>query len=221
MTFSPEINSLIKDLDGPDYITNAFSDIGVESLVVLRSVFRIDKAYLGNYLARTLYRSKSLVEDKSVLDLGCGCGLLGLICAKHNAENVHFSDIHPPAVKNSRINALLMDVDNVSFSTGDLFDNIPTADGFDLIIFNSPAIAGVPESTSEAAFVREDRVIIDFFRMFPRYLRDGGQVIMPGSSRFNSDSSPMNIIRKHGLRYEMIAKEYEDDGNYKYVVLLK
>lgn len=169
----------------------------------------------------TLYVNKGLVEDKAVLDLGCGCSLLGLIYAKHNAEGVHFSDIHPPIVKNNRINALLMDVDNVSFSTGDLFDNIPTANGFDLIIFNSPAISRVPGSTSEAAFVREDRVIIGFFRLFPKYLREGGQVIMPGSSRFNSDISPMNIIRKHGLRYEMIAKENEDDGNYKYVVLLK
>lgn len=217
--FGPEIGGLINDLDGPDYITDAFSDIGIDSLIILRSVFRVDKAYLGNYLARILYGKKDLVENKDVLDLGCGCGLLGLICALRGTKKVHFSDINPVAVKNSRLNSILLDVSQTSFSSGDLFDNIPSRRQFDLIVFNSPSIAGLPLNSSETAFVREDRVILDFFNLFPNYLRCGGAVIMPGSSRFNSDTSPLNMVKRYNMRHEIISKEQEGDGNYKYVIL--
>lgn len=215
----PEVDSLIKEIDESDYITHVFVGIGIPSLIILRSVFRVDNSLLGGYLARTLHASNELSKGKSVLDLGCGCGLLGLVCALHGAKSVHFSDINLSAVKNSRLNSILLGVNHVSFSTGDLFANIPPRK-FDLIVFNPPSITGSPFTDSEAAFFREDRVIDDFYKLFPRYLRRKGVVIMPGSSKFEGDMSPMSMVRRHNLRYEIVSDEKEDN-NTKYVVLFK
>jgi len=216
--FSLEISGLIDDLNGPDYITDAYSDIGVNSLIILRSVFRVDNSYLGSYLARTISANKGLVKGKDILDLGCGCGLLGLVCALNGARKVHFSDINPVAVKNSRLNSILWEIGHASFSAGGLFENIPTRRRFDLIVFNPPSIEGIPLNSSEAAFIREDRVIQDFFRLFPNYLKKVGAVIIPGASRFNSDTSPINMVRRYNLPHKIIAKENEAGGDYKYVV---
>lgn len=219
--FHQDVKSLIADLDTPDYMTDVYADIGIPSLIVLRSVFRVDKSYLGNYLGRTLHDNRSLTQGKTVLDLGCGCGFLGLICALNGAKRIHFSDVNPAAVKNSRLNGLLLGVGRASFSIGDLFDNIPRRKKFDLIVFNPPSITGVPSNDSEAAFIREDRVILDFYRLFPDYLKKGGAVIIPGSTRFDGDMSPKNMAGRYNLEYKLIAEEQETDGNSKYIIIFK
>lgn len=213
-----DVSGLIKDLEGPDYITDVFSDIAVKSLIILTTVFRVDQSFLGGYFARVLGASKSLLQGKEVLDLGCGCGLLGLVCALHGAKRVHLSDINPAAVKNSRLNCLLLDVGNVTFSTGNMFDNIPRRRRFDLIVFNPPSITGTPANYPETAFMREDRVILDFSRDFPRYLKRNGAVVMPGSSRFDGYLSPINMVKRYNLSHQIIDEQFEADGNSKYVI---
>lgn len=218
--FTQDIQSLLEDLSGPDYITNFYLDIGIDSLIVLSSVFRVDKSYLGNYLGRALYASKYLYERKRVLDLGSGCGLLGVICSMNGASSVHFADINKAAVKNSKLNATLLDLDNCSYSDGSLFDGIPDDRKFDVIIFNPPSISGIPINPSEAALVREDHIIADFYERFPQYLAEGGRVIMPGSTRFDNLMSPLNMAKSYGLDIQAIDKQDENDGNYKYVISL-
>lgn len=219
--YDPEIKNLIKDLENPDYFTNAFSDIGINSLIVLSKVFRVDKSYLGSYLARVLSSDRKLYEGKDVLDLGCGTGLLGIVCALNGSASVHFSDINPIAIKNSRLNVILMDVENSKFSCGSLFEQIPSPDGFDVIVFNSPSISGMPVNTYETALVREDRIISNFYESLPQYLRHDGIVIMPGSSRFDSEMSPLKMASKYGYKFEVIDKQDDGDGNFKYVVIIK
>lgn len=218
VVFGHNTDDLIKSLDTPDYITYAFSDIGVESLAILRGVFRVDQSYLGGYFARVLSMDKSLSSGKEILDLGCGCGLLGLVCAQNGAKRVHFADVNPAAVKNSKINAILLDVEDATFSIGNLFENIPAGSKFDMIVFNPPSINGLPANHTEAAFIREDEVIFNFYRLFSDYLKPDGSVIMPGSSRFDGDLSPANMVRRYNLRYQELSREQEESGHHKYVL---
>lgn len=219
--YDPEIKNLLQDLDGPDYLTHTYSDIGIDSLIILRSVFRVDKSYLGNYLARFLHGNKSLYEGKTLLDLGCGCGLLGLICAHNGSTEVHFADINVMAVKNSKLNAMLMDIDKTKFSCGSLFTQVPPDRKFDVVIFNPPSISGIPANTSETALVREDKVISTFYELLPEHLAPGGIVIMPGSSRFDGKMSPLNMAKEFSYQSTIADTHQEDDGNFKYIVVIR
>jgi len=216
--FSHNIDDLIKDLFEPDYITDNFSFLGINSLVVLSSVFRPDKSYLAGYFAKILKSKEYLYKGKSVLDLGCGSGLLGIICSLNGSNTVSFSDINPSAVKNAKLNSILLDLNNVSFYTGSLFESISTENKFDVIIFNPPSISGTPTSNAESALIREDKMIHSLYESFSGYLKDGGVVIMPGSSRFDGEMSPINMVKKLSLDFEIIDKELEYDENYKYSI---
>ncbi len=219
--FDSDIQSLIEDLSAPSYITRDYLDIGIPSLIVLSTVFRVDKSYLGNYLGSALRTRQDLVRNKTVLDLGCGCGLLGIICALRGAKRVHFSDINPQAVKNSRLNVVLLDINNASFSAGSLFENIPTKPKFDVIVFNPPSISGLPANTTEAALIREDKIITDFYEKFPGSLQKDGIVIMPGSSRFDGEMSPVHMVKRLNLSSEIIHTEQEEGDHKKYVISIK
>lgn len=73
-----------------------------------------------------------------VLDLGCGCGLVGILAARCcGEENVIMSDIDPLAVQIARRNALLNGVGGVRAVVSDGFSEIDEA-GFDLILSNPP-----------------------------------------------------------------------------------
>jgi methylase of polypeptide subunit release factors len=219
--FSSDIASLINDLYKADYITNKYEKMGINSLIVLKGVFRPDKSYLGDYLVKILNKNKKIYSNKNVLDLGCGSGILGLICSVNGANSVYFSDINPIAIKNSKINSLRLGVKNIFFSCGDLFENIPSCLKFDLIIFNPPTINGKPKNKIEMAFIRGNNFMSDFFSEFKKYLNINGKVIIPSSTRFNEKLLPSKLFFKYNLICKTIAKENEDNLNSKYVLSIK
>lgn len=73
-----------------------------------------------------------------VMDLGCGCGVVGIVAAKRcGAENVWMSDVDPLAVETARENARLNGVDGVHVALSDGFAGVDAAQ-FDLILSNPP-----------------------------------------------------------------------------------
>ena len=73
-----------------------------------------------------------------VMDLGCGCGIVGIAAAKKcGAENVVMSDVDPNAVETARENAERNAVGQVKIVVSDGFDSVDEA-GFDLILSNPP-----------------------------------------------------------------------------------
>lgn len=73
-----------------------------------------------------------------VLDLGCGCGLVGILAAKLCGEaGVVLCDIDPLAVDIARRNAVRNGVGNVRAVVSDGFKSLDDA-GFDLILSNPP-----------------------------------------------------------------------------------
>lgn len=83
----------------------------------------------------------SVVEfapGQRVLDLGCGCGVVGILAAKKcGAENVVLADIDPEAVAVSRLNAARNGVAEVRCVVSDGLTGVREAD-FDLILSNPP-----------------------------------------------------------------------------------
>ena len=79
-----------------------------------------------------------LAPGMKVLDLGCGCGLVGILAAKRCGEaNVVLCDVDPLAVDIARKNALRNGVGGVRIVLSDGFRALDEA-GFDLILSNPP-----------------------------------------------------------------------------------
>ena len=73
-----------------------------------------------------------------VMDLGCGCGIVGIAAAKKcGKENVVMSDVDPKAVETAVRNAALNGVEGVKAVCSNGFDSVDEA-GFDLILSNPP-----------------------------------------------------------------------------------
>lgn len=73
-----------------------------------------------------------------IMDLGCGCGIVGIVAAKiAGEENVFMSDADPKAVEAARRNAERNGVSGVTLFVSDGFRDVDASD-FDLILSNPP-----------------------------------------------------------------------------------
>jgi release factor glutamine methyltransferase len=132
---------------------------------------------------------------ESVLDMGTGCGILGILAAKKGCSVVAV-DVNPYAVRCSRENAKLNNVrGKMAFIQGDLFTPLREAEGFDVILFNAPYL---PADEHEAdswigrawAGGATGRQIIDrFISEAPKHLKRSGRVLLMQSTLANVGGS--------------------------------
>ena len=112
---------------------------------------------------------------RRTLDLGCGCGTLGLLAVEHS-EEVYCVDRNGRAVEFSRFNALFNGVERVRCREGNLFE--PVSDmrgGFELIVCNPPFVIS-PESRFlfRDSGMRGDEICRTVAQQAPAYLAEGG-----------------------------------------------
>lgn len=82
----------------------------------------------GTVLARHLLDFPDAVQGRSVLDLGCGSGVVGIAAAKAGASCVLASDIDAIALAATKLNAALNAV-GIEIAEGDLIDGpLPSVD---------------------------------------------------------------------------------------------
>ena len=74
------------------------------------------------------------INGKAVLDCGCGTGILGIVAAKMGARNVMAYDIDEWSVENTRHNAELNKVENLSVYQGDATILSTLTARFDLVL---------------------------------------------------------------------------------------
>lgn len=95
-------------------------------------------------------------SGQKVLDLGCGYGVVGIVCAHFTGqENVTMSDVDRNAVSLAALNAQRNNVPGVKVIQSDGFREIEET-GFDLILCNPPYHAdfAVPKHFIEKGFNR-------------------------------------------------------------------
>lgn len=127
-------------------------------------------------------------EDDKVLDMGSGCGILGILAAK-TARSVFAVDVNPFAIRCTKRNAGLNEVsDRMVFVQGDLFSTLSNPTEFSLILFNAPylpVLEGEGSSWVELSWNggSSGRTVIDRFIVGVRHhLEKMGRVMMMQSS---------------------------------------
>ncbi len=111
--------------------------------------------------------------SRATLDLGTGCGILGVLSAAAS-ERVIATDLNPRAAEFSLFNARLNGVENLEYRNGDTFEPVDGS-GFDLIMANPPFF--VTPTSSE--LYCENQLDLDQYcrrvvREAPQYLNEGG-----------------------------------------------
>jgi release factor glutamine methyltransferase len=142
-------------------------------------------------------------EDDVVVDVGTGCGILGIIAAR-KARRVFAVDVNPYALQCARENARLNRVaDKMFFVRTDLLKPIKIGQQFDVMTFNAPYLPLENEDGSWLGYAWSGgaggRQVIDrFIREAPEYLHPNGQILLMQSSLSGIDET-LRSFSQRGL----------------------
>jgi len=130
----------------------------------------------------TLFRQglENLPPPSSLLDLGCGSGLLSIIAARLFPQaQITAIDIMPEATATTKINLKKQELQNrVKVCEGDLFQSLK-GQIFNVIIFNAPWVVAKVRSRAEIPTNDEkQQTITRFFEQVDRYLAPQGHLLL-------------------------------------------
>ncbi len=134
------------------------------------------------------------LEERKVLDMGTGSGILAITAAKEGAE-VAAVDIDPGVLEDARRNARETGVeDSIEFIESDLFENVEGR--FDFIVFNPPYLPGERYSALDGGETGIE-LTKQFLEDSGAYLMEDGEVLFLASSRsdFKSLEDDFDIDR--------------------------
>ena len=147
-----------------------------------------------------------------VVDMGTGCGILGVIAAT-KADEVVAVDINPYAVRCAKENAELNHVaKKMSFVKGDLFSSIRTGERFDLVLFNAPYLPSDDEdedswlARSWTGGVSGRNVIDRFISGAPKHLEPNGEILLVQSTLSDVEET-LSRFAGSRLRAEVVASQ--------------
>ena len=176
------------------------------SMTVPKGVFHPGLFFSSGVLAAEIERRKPI--GRSVLDVGCGSGVLSLVAARAGAT-VTAVDINPEAVRTTATNAAANGLD-VDVLWSDLFAQLGGR-RFDLVVVNPPYFAKDPaDDTERAWFAGAD---LGYFEQFFAGLGDHLALApQPGTALMVlSEGCDINTIMaaatRHGFRLGVTSRE--------------
>lgn len=132
------------------------------------------------------------LNGKTVLDCGCGTGILGIAAAKLGAAKVLAYDIDEWSADNARHNAQLNDVDNMSVLLGDASVLDSVDETFDVVIAN----------------INRNILLADM-GVFCRHLKKGGALLLSG---FYTED--VDMLKASAEKYGLLVKDMDADENW-------
>ncbi|MBP3634890.1 MAG: class I SAM-dependent methyltransferase [Bacilli bacterium] len=153
-----------------------------------------------DYGTRVLLENINLKDKKSFLDVGCGCGPIGIYIAKQSENySVDMIDINEKAVNLTNKGIKLNRLNNAKSFISNVYENIDSK--YDMIITNPPIHAG-------------KKVIYDIISSAKKYLNNNGEIWLvirkdQGAKSLIKDMSDIyniDIIKKDNGFYILQAK---------------
>ncbi len=179
-------------------------------LTVDKDVFPPDMGLCAQNLANICRQ----YHPRSALDMGCGSGYLALTLKRHGVPEVWASDIHPQAVACARKNAQQnIDVGPITVVQSDLFQSLPAAMKFDLIVFNQPFGPGQGERVCGCGSDGGYQITKRFLMESPAYLNRDAVVLMAFSDREPEKHSPDLVAKELGYPVVTLLHEYYGESN--------
>lgn len=151
-------------------------------------------------------------QNDAVLDVGTGCGILGILAAK-KAKKVVAIDVNPHAVSYAQMNAELNGVaGKMDIRLGNLFEPVEGNEKFNVIVFNAPYLPS--ERSEQKTWIERawaggpsGRELVDqFISQAPRYLMEEGKIVLVQSTLSNVDET-IQKLEGEGLRAVIVAKK--------------
>lgn len=157
---------------------------------------------------------------RRLLDVGTGCGVLGILMAK-KAQEIVAVDVNPHAVECARLNCRMNALsEKMEVTRGNLFETVNGR--FDLIVCNPPYLP-CTEDTGEALVKAWDggpsgrRVIDQLLRDAPFFLEKGGRILMIQSSLSDPEKT-IRILEESCFKVKVVAREKLD---FEELVIIK
>ena len=153
-----------------------------------------------NRVTRCFGAAIETLGASSVLDLGCGTGILALIASRF-ADKVIGVDLDPRAVACARRNAALNGVANVRFLVGDSYAPV-AGQQFDLIISNPPfyPVSEIAHALVPLCVAAENPLLDALILGMPKHLKPGGQALFVTSS-LSDNHHVERLLRRNHLRF--------------------
>jgi release factor glutamine methyltransferase len=189
-----------------------------------------DQVYIPSEDTFQLLEALDITKKDRVLEIGTGCGIIALICAKKGASVV-CSDINPFAVECTAKNYEKNQKSIKGFfeiRLGDLFSVIDSNEKFDLIIFNPPYLPTKKEDKLGGSGwfdVATDggidglKITKEFVKGVRKYLKKNARAYFILSSLSNKAKFD-NFLNKNKINFEVInCINYDDENLYVYKIL--
>lgn len=158
-------------------------------------------------------RTNALADNRKVLEIGVGTGLLSLCGLSFGAQSVVGTDINPAAVACAKFNAQRFgwqerfDVRLVAKTNAAAFSVIGNDEKFDLIISNPPWVDQKPGNDFEFALYDPGfELLKTLLEGLPEHLNPGGRVLLAYGS-VSSIKTLYALSAKHGYQVKVISDE--------------
>ena len=166
---------------------------------------------------RESLRTTDLVQNKSVLEIGTGSGIVSLCCLQAGASKIVATDVNPWAVRNAAYNAEVlkftdrMDVRLVAQNKPQAWSVIGREERFDIILSNPPWELGHTTRVEDFALYDPDfRLMKSFVDGLPEHLTPGGRAFLAYGC-VTAIRQLQTLLKKNNLPFRVLDERSLED----------